>query len=941
MNINEYEAKSKLKFYHFILFGCLLGVILIVNSDYVNNKKAENKLNQEKRDLFDKIVYGRKLEGTPANSNPVQSGDDEEEYETVAICKRADKQLRDYYSNSATLKDLGISEDKIECEDKNEDYMKALISLIRNLIDGDSKDNEDEEGDEMHPENNNPDNQDEPGEPEGGRLRNLLEFNDEVKNNLMTYIKRIFFLVVALAMSILCIFGWIICCFCNCCNCCCCCCCKKPGCKIPCFIFTYILYAAVVGVCFYGLTQTNKIFTGLANTECSILNFFDEILFGEQKQTTPRWAGIEGVNSILNEISSVISDMGPSTYETLEDGLEQIQDEEEAFEDILKGAGDDFYDGGNYQDGYYSKNYAGSNLYQVYDQEDKKLNERCVIDLVYYFGRYKQDDDDNTKYSYAPEGSLLYAWNLEYSTVAEMANENLRTAKNGFKDILKDNLDKIEDTLQDAQDKFDDLQNPFNDVYDQMASSIYDYGTLIDDYGKDGVKLCFGALALINIALAVLMLLICCCSGKTCVNCCCCRCICKFFTHILWNILALLMIVTFLVGSIIGLIGRIGGDMMSVISYVVSLENFNSEEPVLINKLGKANQYLNVCLNGDGNIADELNISNSIGSFDDIYVAQRRIDEAIENFTSLIDKAITYEFYKNALDKRINYDIEEEDELEDNSDIRSKIEKKIFAFNLGEESKLLELSTIIKALNEFVGGYGVDKESWGLKNGDNSKKCRPENFDVDVRGVSINPIKFHLSSCLPNDRDWILNLDENADPTKKEKIKGIKNYATLISDMAVMVKNLDGNYKHTLNNLRDSYRRFLGTFVSVLTDFSSTISSITGILEEYIGTNSEETFSFLNGQFIGKNLKIVLKYLKYSLGKDLYTVGFCLIIVGCSLIFSISSTILTIVIINIDIDQKKIFEQQEAISQFTTDNDLMETKRKRHSHSRRKSRGKY
>ena len=54
------------------------------------------------------------------------------------------------------------------------------------------------------------------------------------------------------------------------------------------------------------------------------------------------------------------------------------------------------------------------------------------------------------------------------------------------------------------------------------------------------------------------------------------------------------MIVTFLVGSIIGLIGRIGGDMMSVISYVVSLENFNSEEPVLINKLGKANQYLNV-----------------------------------------------------------------------------------------------------------------------------------------------------------------------------------------------------------------------------------------------------------------------------------------------------------------------------------------------------------
>ena len=110
----------------------------------------------------------------------------------------------------------------------------------------------------------------------------------------------------------------------------------------------------------------------------------------------------------------------------------------------------------------------------------------------------------------------------------------------------------------------------------------------------------------------------------------------------------------------------------------------------------------------------------------------------------------------------------------------------------------MELSTIIKALNEFIKEYGVYKESWGLKNGDNTKKCGPENNDDDVEASTTNPIKFHLSSCLPNDRDWIQNLDENdADPTKKEKIKGIKNYATLISDMAVMVKNLDGNYKHT------------------------------------------------------------------------------------------------------------------------------------------------
>ena len=57
----------------------------------------------------------------------------------------------------------------------------------------------------------------------------------------------------------------------------------------------------------------------------------------------------------------------------------------------------------------------------------------------------------------------------------------------------------------------------------------------------------------------------------------------------------------------------------------------------------------------------------------------------------------------------------------------------------------------------------------------------------------------------------------------------------------------------------------------------------------------------------GPNL---LKYLKYSLGVDLYTVGVCLIVVACSLALSVSSTILLVVIINIELkknqDAKKL-----------------------------------
>ena len=95
---------------------------------------------------------------------------------------------------------------------------------------------------------------------------------------------------------------------------------------------------------------------------------------------------------------------------------------------------------------------------------------------------------------------------------------------------------------------------------------------------------------------------------------------------------------------------------------------------------------------------------------------------------------------------------------------------------------------------------------------------------------------------------------------------------------------------------------------SALNSFLESIQSITHLVRRYSG--DDEAFSFLNGRFIGTNLKIVLKYLKYSLGVDLYTVGVCLIVVACSLALSVSSTILLIVVINIELkknqDAKKL-----------------------------------
>ena len=166
--------------------------------------------------------------------------------------------------------------------------------------------------------------------------------------------------------------------------------------------------------------------------------------------------------------------------------------------------------------------------------------------------------------------------------------------------------------------------------------------------------------------------------------------------------------------------------------------------------------------------------------------------------------------------------------------------------------------------------------------------------------------KYYPKSCLPKSYP-LYNTDGD-----------FKQYADFINDMDEIVKYANEDHpktssqaasvKNVLENLKDHYYGYLRSYISILQFFENTIHSITGLISRYSG-NDGDAFAFLNGQFIGTNLKIILKYLKHSLGEDFYTVGICLVIVGFSLILSISSTILLIVIINTDL-QKNINDEK-------------------------------
>jgi hypothetical protein len=98
-----------------------------------------------------------------------------------------------------------------------------------------------------------------------------------------------------------------------------------------------------------------------------------------------------------------------------------------------------------------------------------------------------------------------------------------------------------------------------------------------------------------------------------------------------------MMICSFLFGSLLGIIGMIGGDMMSLVSYILSKENFSNEK-LFIDKFDEAAEYLKIFIHGDGDISTSLDLGNSLNSFNNISHIQENIRTIRENFSNIISE---------------------------------------------------------------------------------------------------------------------------------------------------------------------------------------------------------------------------------------------------------------------------------------------------------------
>jgi hypothetical protein len=308
------------------------------------------------------------------------------------------------------------------------------------------------------------------------------------------------------------------------------------------------------------------------------------------------------------------------------------------------------------------------------------------------------------------------------------------------------------------------------------------------------------------------------------------------------------MIISIFIGSIIILIAKGCQDKSSIISYIVSSDNFNDANPVIIKYFKTGKDILKECFVGEGNFSKifEFDFKKIKDDFEIFKEAKKDIEKYKNIFTDLKSNHPAYNTLKSVLDTKTNFTEDTYLYYYNSTPIGSNVIQKV------------KLDEIIKLLNDSIGN--TNNERWDKFQGDINIACNSQYNIVSHPNRNL----LHPWTCEPLYRRWVSNLDND---------NNIKNYAKIATDIISLLKYANGtnhktgvkNYYNILNQLLNDYDTYLDTSIQTLTAFDEYANEIVNKLENIIDYYQNGMFLF-DGRIFKINLKIFLNYLKNSFG---------------------------------------------------------------------------
>ena len=657
-------------------------------------------------------------------------------------------------------------------------------------------------------------------------LINLIK--DGSSEDIKEYVKKCAKWLVFIVFGILAIIGWIVCCCCCCCNCCCFKnCCTSKILQFIIFVLCAACYGCVAILGIYTAASADNALKGLNNTSCSLLSFVDDIIRGQKRTTVPYWKGIDGLKEILQSI---------------EDGITST----------INNNKQDFYDATNLYNGFI--NTAREKLDEL-DANDAKTSGK-------FYSITFNDGRKIVPICISGWSTFMDYFNTEYDAIKDASSPVISEMKTSFNQVTgcPDNCGQSStfEAISESIGAVDDISGSFKDLQDQITDPWYDLQSTINDVAEKGLKIAGSVICVFCASICALILLykLLNCIGK----------IFKIIIHVLWNIVALTIIVSFILGGVIGLLGKIGIDLVSVMNYIISEENLNKEKPDVIENIGNKD-YLIECLHRNGNLSDVLNLGNRAQAIDDLNRLKTNLTNLKNDFGAFtVSKAPTYydnlltgEYYSNSF---------------------------LYLDTANDPTtQSYEINTDLNDINNKLSQCNI-KEFWG--NTTSSKPDGYETYNPDDYGATAKTNAFiniyHIDKISYTSR--YPTCASSTATTVGDKFDDIRTFfktppsglSGLITKEQAVKTHMDGIYSN-LNEAIDSSLTI--------------ISAITNKLNENVGPDGE-LWAMINCKFMGDGVKVLLKNLHDGLGTRFVKLGNTLVAMAFLEAFAIVFTLLTL-----------------------------------------------
>ena len=503
-------------------------------------------------------------------------------------------------------------------------------------------------------------------------------------------------------------------------------------------------------------------------------------------------------------------------------------------------------------------------------------NPSYILDIAKKFGKF-----ENNKFI---EETYADKWIKEADF-----SDSIEETYNTLGKIIVSNAAK---RMEKAEEFIIYMKDGIEEIKDMIGEKILEISDEIDYYGRLFFKLIFGILLAFSIIFEILLILLFIFSCRKCIGSfCCLNLIIKILIHILWNIFAFFMIIIFLGGTLFMLIGSIGDDIFHLFSFIISEKNLESKNPKV---LGKAGSFLNICMNGNGILTEKLGIDNDLGNIDLLKTLTNETDY-------VIDKIISNEEHTN------------EDFVYDEliTEINVKINNKDFNFvgnNPSNEQQNLNLKENLSNLNQKLQACSID-ERWSFS-------CYSEYPNLDNEPCSGSSIDnkcrdpMTCNSELTNDRYTTCSATNDPRQIVDSTITSIKYIENESNFNSIKKKG---------SEVKTAYRQFLTSAKNALAQYTIKIKPITAIYDNFVGNGS--ILGFINCEFLGKNVKVLLNYLDDSVGKEFRNFGLIIFSSGIMMALSISFTIILVIIFN-----ETVKTREELINKYNFNKEIIQNK---------------